>query len=68
MPLAATGMSLEIIILHEVSQTEEDKYYITFMWNLRKNDSNGFIYKTKTDSQTLKINLWLSKGKDGGKL
>ena len=28
MPLAATWMDLEIIILSEVSQTEKDKYYI----------------------------------------
>ena len=26
LPLAATGMQLEIIILSEVSQTEKDKY------------------------------------------
>ena len=26
MPLAATGMDLEMIILSEVSQTEKDKY------------------------------------------
>ena len=28
MPLAATGMDLEIIILGEVSQTEKDKYHL----------------------------------------
>ena len=28
MPLAATWMDLEIIILSEVSQTEKDKYYM----------------------------------------
>ena len=27
MPLAATGIDLEMIILSEVSQTEKDKYY-----------------------------------------
>ena len=32
------------------------------MWNL-KNDTNELIYKTETDSQTQKINLWLPKGK-----
>ena len=51
MPFAATWMSLEIIILSEVSQKEKDKYHITYMWNL-KNDTNEFIYKTETDSQT----------------
>ena len=37
MPFAATWMSLEIIILSEVSQ--KDKYHITYMWNL-KYDTN----------------------------
>ena len=30
-------MDLEIIILSEVSQTGEDKYYdVTYMWNVKK--------------------------------
>ena len=36
------------------------------MWNLKKNDKNELIYKTETDSQTSKTNLWLPKGKHGG--
>ena len=35
------------------------------MWNL-KYDMNELIYKTETDSQTLKTNLWLPKGKMAG--
>ena len=31
-----------------------------------KNNTNELIYRTETDSQTLKTNLWLPKGKDGG--
>ena len=31
------------------------------------NDTNEFIYKTETDSQAQKTNLWLSKGKAGGR-
>ena len=27
-------------------------YSITYMWNLKKNDTNELIYKTETDSQT----------------
>ena len=38
------------------------------MWNLIfKNDVNEFIYKTETNSQILKINLSLPKGKGGGR-
>ena len=35
--IATTQVDLEIIILSEVSQTEEDKYYdVTYMWNVKK--------------------------------
>ena len=63
---ATTWMDLEIIILSEVSQTEKDKYHITYTWNL-KNNTNESIYKTETDSQTWKASLWLPKGKGGGR-
>ena len=46
MPLAATWMNLEMIILSEVSQKKKDKCH---MKNL-KIDSNELIYKTETDS------------------
>ena len=37
------------------------------MCNLKKtNDTNELIYKTETDSQTSKTNLWLPKGKGWG--
>lgn len=51
-PLAATWM-LENIILSKVKSSRERQiiYDITFMWNL-KNNTNKFIYKTETDSQT----------------
>lgn len=29
------------------------------MWNLQRNDTNELTYKTETDSQTLRTNLWL---------
>ena len=69
MPFAATWMDLEMIILSEVSQREKDKYCMLslIMWNLiLKNDTNELIYKTETDLQILKTNLWLPKGKHGG--
>ena len=31
MPLAATGMGIQIIILSEVNQTEKDKYRLLFI-------------------------------------
>ena len=57
MPLAATWMDLKVIRLSEVSQREKDKYFITYMWNL-KIGTNELIYRTETDSQTQKTNLW----------
>ena len=68
MSFAATWMDLEITILSELSQTEKDKYHmVSLMWNLIKNDTNELIYKTETDSQISKSNLWLPKGKHEGK-
>ena len=34
------------------------------MWNL-VNDTNKLLYKTETDSQIQKADLWLPKGKEG---
>ena len=41
-------------------------YDITYMWNLKILYTNELIYKTETDSQTSKTNLWLPKGKCQG--
>ena len=38
-------------------------YDTTYMWTLKKNDTNELIYKSETDSQ--KTNLWLPKGRAG---
>ena len=66
MPFAATWMDLEIFILSEVSHMEKDKYHMTSLirgvWN---NDTSELIYKTETDLETVKTNLWLPKGKRG---
>ena len=51
-PCAATWMGLEIVIVSEVSQTENEKCDIAYMWDLKRNDRNELIYKTETDSQT----------------
>ena len=51
-------MDLEIIILRKcmyiciIILRERQIYNITYMWNLKKNDTNELIFKTKTDSQT----------------
>ena len=44
---------------------EKDKYHITYMWNLKRKDTNELIYKTEIDSQTQKTSLCLPKGKAG---
>ena len=45
-------------------KSEKEKIYdITYMWNLKKNDTNDLIYKTET--QTSKTNLRLPQGKRG---
>ena len=61
MPFAATWMGLEIIIITEVGHSEDDKYHIPFMWNI-KNDINGLIYKTEIDSK--KTNYVHQRGGD----
>ena len=51
MPFEATWMDLEIVILNEVSQTQEDKYHmILFTCGIKKKGSNELIYKTELES------------------
>ena len=52
MPFAAIWMDLEIIILSKVSQKEKDKYMISLICRILKNDTNELIYKTEVDPQT----------------
>ena len=40
-------------------------YDITYMWTLKKNDTNELTYKTETDVQNSKTNLWLQRGNVG---
>ena len=51
MPIAATWMDLEVIILSEVSQTEKDKYLQLLVYGILKNGTNEIIYKTEIESQ-----------------
>ena len=67
MPLAATWMELEIIMLSEASQKEKDKHMIPHVWNLDY-DTDESIQKKKeeTDSQTQRTDLWFSREASGG--
>ena len=48
-------------------QTEKDKYHMILLicGILKKKDRSELIFKTGIDSQILKTNLWLPKGKEG---
>ena len=62
-------MDLDIVILSEVSQTKKDKYHmILLISRILKKDTNELIYRTETESQTWRMNLWLQgdAGKSGG--
>ena len=65
MPFAAIWTQLEILILCEISQKEKDKYHNTFMWNL-KYGTDEPNYKTETDSQPWRTDLWLPRGGGSG--
>ena len=45
---ASTWMELECVTLSEVREGEIS-YDITYMWNLKINDTNEFTYKTEAD-------------------
>ena len=54
------------IILSEVSQSVRDEYHmISLTCGILKKDTNEFVCRIETDSQTLK-NLWLPKGAGRG--
>ena len=66
MPFAATWKDLEIMILSMSDRKRQISYDITCMCNLKENDTHELIYKTGTDSQTQRTNLWLPEGKGVG--
>ena len=51
MPIAATCMELETVLLNEVSQTEKDIVWYCSYEEFKKNNTNELIHKTETDSQ-----------------
>ena len=61
-------MDLEIITVSEVNQRKTNIiWYHLYVESNLKNDTNELTYKTETDSHISKSNLWLPKGKCGGK-
>ena len=65
LPFAATWMDLEIIILSEVSQTEKEKYYITYMWNLKKKYKRTYL-QNRNRLTDIENKLMVTKGEKGG--
>ena len=54
-------MKLEILILSKSERERQIPDDITYMWNLNYG-TNEPIYKTETDSQTQRTELWLPRG------
>ena len=57
MPIVATWMDLEIVILSEVSQTDKDKHHMVLLvhnWEARHGDYGQ--QKRRTTSEALRIN------------
>ena len=52
------------IKLRKSERKRQIQYDITHMWTLRYG-TNEPTYKTKTDSQTQRADLWLPGGRDG---
>ena len=48
------------------NKSEKDKYDITYMQTLQKNNTNECIYESERDTQTQKTDLQLAKGKRQG--
>ena len=42
-------------------------WYHLYAESFLKSDTNEFIYKREKDSQTSRMNLWLSVGEGGGR-
>ena len=64
-PFTATWMQLQIPKLSAVKleRQKQISYDITYMWIL-KYGTNAPIYKTDTDSQPQRIDLWLPRGRE----
>ena len=66
MPFVGTCMDLEIVILSEITQTENINIIWYCIYRNLKTGTNELIYKTEIQSHILKKkNLWLLWGKGG---
>ena len=56
-------MSLESVILSEVSQMEKERHHMNtpYTWNLKRNDTDELAYETET--QDLESELMVAGGK-----
>ena len=66
MPFTATWMDLEVVILSEVSQTEKDKYDITYMWNPKKKMVQMKLFTKQKYSHRCRKQTQLQGGEVGG--
>ena len=66
MPSAATRIDPGMIIRSDTSQKEKDKHRMILLICGIYTITSKLIYKTETDPQTKKANLWLPKGKGSG--
>ena len=57
MPLAATRIDVEIIILSKGRQRKKNTVILFIFGIQKKRDANEFIYKIEIDPQTQKISL-----------
>ena len=65
MPFAATWMDLEIMVLSEASQGKTNIIYHLYVKSKKMIHIN--LFTKQIGSQTQKTNLWLPKGKVGGR-
>ena len=56
---------LDMIILSEIGWKEKKITYHLHLESNFESDTNELLYKTETDSPTLKTDIWLPKGKKG---
>ena len=54
------------VYLYYHTKTEKGKYIISLIVESKKNDANEFIFKTETDSQIQRADLWLPRERGVG--